>query len=255
MSAMFSANDWRLVTSVLIDIRMLAHYLEEGKAMLRTTLRALMKERGLSVRKLAQAARVSPATVQNILNGTNTGRLSTVVALSDAIGVPQEVLVREWEVEKDAPARALLTSSDTGVSITNTGDGAVVASPGALHLGMVVDTVEKLNLRKRLENARKEGAPNTWGMPPTASDAVIADSDAMAPTLRDGDELLIGPAEEARSGDIVIGAREDGSSALVRLVRDGDTLWGTVENPDWPGERQFRLASVAHKVLGFKRMF
>ena len=96
-----------------------------------------MKERGLSVRKLAQAARVSPATVQNILNGTNVGRLSTVVALSDAIGVPQDLLVREWESEKDAPARALLSPSNTEVNITNTGDGAVVASPGALQLGAI----------------------------------------------------------------------------------------------------------------------
>lgn len=214
-----------------------------------------MKERGLSVRKLAQAARVSPATVQNILNGTNIGRLSTVVALSDAIGVPQEVLVREWESEKDAPARALLTPSDAGINITNTGDGAVVASPGALQLGTVATTTDGMNLRKRLESARKEGTLNAWTLPRATSEAVTADSDAMAPTLRDGDELLIGPAEEARSGDIVIGVREDGSNALVRLVRDGDTLWGTVENPDWPGERQFRLASVVHKVLGFKRMF
>lgn len=226
--------------------------------MLRTTLRALMKERGLSVRKLAQAARVSPATVQNILNGTNVGRLSTVIALSDAIGVPQDLLVREWESEKDAPARALLSPSNTEVNITNTDDGAVVASPGALQLGAVATAAamaERFDLSKRLESARKEGSLNTWSLPQMAADAVIADSDAMAPTLRDGDELLIGPAEDARSGDIVVGVREDGSNALVRLVRDGDTLWGTVENPDWPGERQFRLASVTHKVLGFKRMF
>ena len=83
----------------------------------------------------------------------------------------------------------------------------------------------------------------------------IANSDAMAPIIRDGDQLFIESPRDAKSGDIVIAQRKDGKEVVARLMRDGDTMWGHFENAAWPGDRIFPLTEIKWKVIGLKRMF
>ncbi len=83
----------------------------------------------------------------------------------------------------------------------------------------------------------------------------IANSDAMAPIIRDGDQLFVESPRGAKSGDIVIAQRKDGKEVVARLMRDGDAMWGHFENAAWPGDRIFPLTEIKWKVIGLKRMF
>lgn len=82
-----------------------------------------------------------------------------------------------------------------------------------------------------------------------------ANSDAMSPTIRDGDSLFVETPEEAKSGDIVIAEKKDGREVVARLLRDGATLWGKFDNENWPGDKIFPINEIKWKVIGLKRMF
>ena len=82
-----------------------------------------------------------------------------------------------------------------------------------------------------------------------------SNSDAMAPTIRDGDILFVETPEEAKSGDIVIAEKKDGREVVARLLRDGATLWGKFDNENWPGDKIFPINEIKWKVIGLKRMF
>ncbi len=86
-------------------------------------------------------------------------------------------------------------------------------------------------------------------------DRIKARSPALAPMILDGDELFVGPAESAKTNDFVIAEKEDGSEVLVRLIRNGDELWGQIDNQNLPGDKIFPIKDVKWKVIGLKRMF
>lgn len=86
-------------------------------------------------------------------------------------------------------------------------------------------------------------------------DRIKARSPALAPMILDGDELFVGPAESAKTNDFVIAEKEDGSEVLVRLIRNGDELYGQIDNQNLPGDKIFPIKDVKWKVIGLKRMF
>lgn len=193
-------------------------------------IKELMRDRGFTVRKLAEAAGVNPSSVQRVVAGENyTPTRKTLEKIAEGLGTSI--------MEIYAFAENISRLSVSEIHITNSGDGAVVASSNS-------------SAEYRCDQGVSSFVPKQ-----KASERFIAKSDAMAPLILDGDDLFVGPSENAKSNDIVLAEKEDGSEALVRLVRDGDVLWGRVDNPDWPGEKLFPIRKVLWKIIGFKRMF
>lgn len=103
---------------------------------------------------------------------------------------------------------------------------------------------ENIKLTKGAQTGQRMGA-----------DRIKARSPALAPMILDGDELFVGPAESAKTNDFVIAEKEDGSEVLVRLIRNGDELYGQIDNQNLPGDKIFPIKEVKWKVIGLKRMF
>ena len=209
-----------------------------------THLRELMDKKNLSVRKLASLAKVSPSTVQSLASGDgHKVRYSTIVAVAQAIGANPKDLGDGCIVLNDDVlfTENAISPAENQTEATDKAGSAISA---------ISWLVELDDLRERLKVIRDKGLNNQW-----TKYERQAKSDAMAPLILDGDDLFVGPSENAKSNDIVLAEKEDGSEALVRLVRDGDVLWGRVDNPDWPGEKLFPIRKVLWKIIGFKRMF
>jgi transcriptional regulator with XRE-family HTH domain len=67
--------------------------------MIKERLQALMDEKGWSVTDLAYHAKVSDASIYNILNGVDA-RMSTVARLAQALDVPMSALIDEDQVRE-----------------------------------------------------------------------------------------------------------------------------------------------------------
>jgi hypothetical protein len=106
---------------------------------------------------------------------------------------------------------------------------AVRAAAGA---GQVPD--ERVLRTERLPRAALRGA----GVSPEAASVIAVTGDSMAPTLKDGDRLLVDASARrlAVRGGIYVVRR--GDAVLVkRLVPHGDTVEIRSDNPLWPVER------------------
>lgn len=193
-------------------------------------IKELMRDKGFTVRKLAEAAGVNPSSVQRVVAGENyTPTKKTLEKIAEGLGTSI--------MEIYAFAENISRLSVGEIHINNSGDGAIVASTNCT------------------SDVRHQAGISTLIPKQKESDRFVAKSDSMAPLILDGDDLYVGPSDNAKSNDIVLAEKEDGSETLVRLVRDGDVLWGRVDNPDWPGEKLFPIRKVLWKVIGFKRMF
>lgn len=181
-------------------------------------LRKVMKEKGVTVRGLAKKAGVSPATVTNALNGGKRGptKETTVDALANALGVPIEYLL-----------------SGDGSFISNDASTPEESSDnGGFAIRQLLVGASFLNAKRR-----------------------TVTEDTMEPEICVGDDVLYTEVEEdcqdmAKTKDIVFGVyKETGKEALVRLRRDGDTMWGVIENRDFPGDRQRELSLITGIVV------
>ncbi len=200
----------------------------------RNHLRTLMDERRLSIRKLAAMAKVSPSTIQSLSSGQpGRVRYSTVMAIAAALGVDPHEVGNGCTVVNDGSLFADSSSSDTS-RVNNYGNGAAVATSGGT-------AIVSCAAAKSCHGA--------------AAERFKARSPALAPMILDGDELFVGPAESAKTNDFVIAEKEDGSEVLVRLIRNGDELWGQIDNQNLPGDKIFPIKDVKWKVIGLKRMF
>lgn len=181
-------------------------------------LRKVMKDKGETIRGLAKKAGVSPATVSNALNGGRRGptQRTTVHALADALGVPAEYLI---------------SGNDCFIEL-GTQSQKTEASNGGTAIKQLFVGASLLNAKSRLVT-----------------------EDTMEPEICVGDDVLYTEVEEdcqdmAKTKDIVFGIyKETGREALVRLRRDGDTMWGVIENRDFPGERQRELERITGIVV------
>ncbi len=117
-----------------------------------------------------------------------------------------------------------------------------LAVQAAAGVGQVAD--EQLLRHERLPRAALRGA----GVTPEAASVIAVTGDSMAPTLKDGDRLLVDQANRqiaARGGIYVV--RRGEAVVVKRLVPDGDTVEIRSDNPLWPVER-VPLAEIA--VIG-----
>lgn len=85
---------------------------------------------------------------------------------------------------------------------------------------------------------------SSWG-----ANAAEAKSDSMAPEIQYGDTLFVSKPDFVQNRDIVIGEFEDGTPALVRVIRNGDENYGRIENPEFPGERTRKLKGISGVVV------
>lgn len=76
-------------------------------------LAALLKERDMSQKELAEAASLTPAAVSRYVNGEREPRDLTVVALADILGVkPSDIIGTSIEQEMDTAVRFIVRNID-----------------------------------------------------------------------------------------------------------------------------------------------
>ena len=76
-------------------------------------LAALLRERGMSQKELAEAACLTPASVSRYVNGEREPRDLTVVALADILGVkPSDIIGTSIEQEMDTAVRFIVRNID-----------------------------------------------------------------------------------------------------------------------------------------------
>ena len=78
-----------------------------------TKLPALLGERGMSQRELAEAAGLTPASVSRYVNGEREPRAPTIAALADVLGVsPSDIIGTPDEQELDTAIRLVARNAD-----------------------------------------------------------------------------------------------------------------------------------------------
>jgi len=76
-------------------------------------LAALLRERGMSQKELAEAACLTPASVSRYVNGEREPRVLTVAALADVLGVkPSDITGTSDEQEMDTAVRFIVRNID-----------------------------------------------------------------------------------------------------------------------------------------------
>lgn len=79
----------------------------------RIKLTALLKERGMSQKELAEAASLTPASVSRYVNGEREPRALTVAALADVLGVkPSDIIGTSDEQELNTAIHFIVRNSD-----------------------------------------------------------------------------------------------------------------------------------------------
>lgn len=75
-------------------------------------LTALLKERGMSQKELAEAASLTPASVSRYVNGEREPRALTVAALAEVLGVkPSDIIGTTDEQEMNTAIRLLVRNA------------------------------------------------------------------------------------------------------------------------------------------------
>ncbi|MFK3889156.1 helix-turn-helix transcriptional regulator [Sphingomonas sp. NPDC079357] len=125
---------------------------------------------------------------------------------------------------------------------------AVRAAAGT---GQVPD--ERVLRTERLPRAALRGA----GVAPDAASVIAVTGDSMAPTLKDGDRLLVDANARrvvARGGIYVV--RRGDAVVVKRLVPVGDAIEVRSDNPLWPVERVLPddLAVIGRATLLLRRL-
>ena len=217
---------------------------------IRKAFRTTLHESGLSVRKAAKIAGVNPSSIQR-LTFVDKSYAPTYDTLSKA-----------------------LTAFEGAVSYDDIMDAARTLESEARQSGAFWKESDYARDRK---NALEEPVPilRKYKKPDeqkendflsTEHDVVVGASllnakrrqvteDTMEPEICVGDDVLYTEVEEdcqdmAKTKDIVFGIyKETGREALVRLRRDGDTMWGVIENRDFPGDRQRELERITGIVV------
>lgn len=76
-------------------------------------LKALMKERGMNQKQLAEATGLTPAAVSRYVNGERTPRAITVAAMAKALGVePADITGTAAERETDEAVRLIARNAN-----------------------------------------------------------------------------------------------------------------------------------------------
>lgn len=190
-------------------------------------IRNLAKIKGLSVRRLADRAELSPGAVQRAMNAENASAVhpKTLRNLASALDTTTDFLMF-------GPSNSGIGTCDVPLD-KKYNAGEEIKSNDSLA------AIHGVNVGSSLLNAKRK----------------TVTEDTMEPEIAVGDDVLFVPVEEdcqdmAKTKDIVFGVyKETGREALVRLRRDGDTMWGVIENRDFPGDRQRELSLITGIVV------
>ena len=181
----------------------------------RKALAALTLDRGESLAALSRLIGRNPAYLQQFVTRGSPRRLSETdrQILAGYLGVTESVL--GGPAVSLPPAMVRIPRID---AVASAGPGGLLdddrASGGAL-----ID-------RQRLK---------ALGVEPAFLSIVSARGDSMAPTILDGDEILVDGSDRVvsdRGGIFVI--RRDGVLMVKRLARDRRGIRVTSDNPDYP---------------------
>lgn len=79
----------------------------------------------------------------------------------------------------------------------------------------------------------------------------VADTNALAPFILDGDRLVVDEDLEPQTGDCVWAVDEAGASRLLRLESTEDGCWGLTDNPNFSGlpVKLCRIEGVVTRII------
>ena len=153
-----------------------------------------LKKLGLTQRKLAEQAGVSPATVSRWLSGEFEPDLANLRKINQVLGVPE----RELFLQLGLVGKDFFTLDEGEVMIPVLGNSIPCGKPG----GELEECIEGYEVFKRSLLPFPVSDSSLDGI---RSYLIHAKGDSMqGDGIRNGDRVLFSPDLEARSGDIVI---------------------------------------------------
>lgn len=192
---------------------------------------------------LAQAARARGVALSALsrMVGRNQAYLGQFVNR----GSPRALPERERRILADFLG---LAESALGAPEAVTGEVAVpwLAVTAAAGAGRVAE--ERVIRDELLSRATLRAA----GVTPANASLIGVAGESMAPTLHDGDRLLVDRGErQVRRGGAIYVLRRDDAVAVKRLIPHGDEVEVRSDNPLWPVQR---VPASAIEVIGRARL-
>ena len=239
-----------------------------------STLRELMDDNNVSVRKLAKLSGIAPATIQRLRTGESLPHEETIRRLSMALGVDESILF--FASGKDATDLDHIAEMDYQKYLE---DKRRKASPPPLTPKETLSTEEPFKpgentvpvlepnqvVKYLSEGLTEHEIIDVANLPPVTLNmqtcpnpdfAIVAETAAMAPTVLDGDILYFsknGP--RLKSGQIVIAELENNSVAIGRFKRDLFDMFLSFDNNSDFSIPDKKITSVLGICVGLYRHF
>ncbi len=234
------------------------------------TLRDLMDDNHVSIRKLAKLSGIAPATIQRLRTGESLPQAETIRKLSEALGVDEQILFFasgrdavdldiKYEAEynkhiEDVRRNAPVTEGtiDTEKQFIPNADSVPV-----LKLSQIVKYLNKGLTENEIDDIVNM-PPITLNIPsgPSPDFAVVAETAAMAPAVSDGDILYFsrnGP--RLKSGQIVVAELENNSVTIGRFKRDLFDMFLSFDNNSDFSIPDIKIKNVLGICVGLYRPF
>mgnify|MGYP001169676494 FL=1 len=206
-----------------------------------------LKKLGLTQRKLAEQAGVSPATVSRWLSGEFEPDLTNLRKINQVLGVPE----RELFLQLGLVGKDFFTLDEGEVMIPVLGNSIPCGKPG----GELEECIEGYEVFKRSLLPFPVSDSSLDGI---RSYLIHAKGDSMqGDGIRNGDRVLFSPDLEARSGDIVIAYIEDEGFTIKRIFFQNSTVILQASNPAFPpivvqpGIQEIRIIGKVIMHIGF----
>lgn len=217
-------------------------------------LRDLMKSNGLSVRKLASLASMSPTTIQRLLHGKGTPQLATVKTLANIFEIDEIQLLRPTSTgaannpaEENVEGLPPLFGAPPVPRIPKEIPVFSLSLAEEYFLNTEFKCEEKIAPPPELQFVSNPAAPLF---------AVYNETSAMAPALLDGDVLYFRKSgTQVKSGQVVIGAPDIGPLTIGRLKRGPSEMFLSFDNNAEFDLPDIKIQKVLAVCVGLYRPF
>lgn len=188
---------------------------------LKINLDRLLKERGISMKKLSVEAGFGETFVRDVLRRGNDPTLAKVTKLAEILGVPLVDLLRGEEngehqdfVSSETGANQKLKGTVPQIDVTaGMGGGGIVGEVNTEHNGIVV-SADQVSGRWGLP----EFIYARIGVPSARLAALPVQGDSMSPTLKDGDVIFVDTGHRSPSPDGIYALSDDFGGVIVKRL-------------------------------------
>ena len=217
-------------------------------------LRELMKSNGLSVRKLASLASMSPTTIQRLLHGKGTPQLATVKTLANIFEIDEIQLLRPAST-----GTSDIRSEDDAEGLPSLfGAPPIPRIPNEIPIFSFSLTEEYFSNPEFKCDETISAPPDLQFVPSPVAPlfAVYNETSAMAPALMDGDVLYFKKnGTQVKSGQVVIGASDVGPLTIGRLKRGPSEMFLSFDNNTEFDLPDIKIQKVLAVCVGLYRPF